>query len=183
MGRGGVYCYSSNDFRGFPLERSASVRHSDPCVLPIRIAVALSLLSFGASAEPEQPKRVRARVVLEAPSAARWVAPKPDVASPDVVTLADGALPDEASELEASEAPKTPRRRSCGVGSTCGYRALLAELVITRDFEIPGAEGVALRLFPTSRALAGDDGRAKFVLRPRVQGSASSYGLDLAARF
>ena len=89
-------------------------------------------------------------------------------------------LPSEAEDApEATPAPKKKRSVShCGPEG-CGYKALLGHLVITRDLELPGSSGVAVRLLPTSHALAGDS-HSRFVVRPRVQGA---YGVHLAARF
>ncbi len=88
---------------------------------------------------------------------------------------------------EVSETPPpaadTPRKKKSGVARCgpegCGYKALLGHLVITRDLELPGSSSVAVRLLPTSHALAGDS-RTPIVVRPRVQGA---YGVHLAARF
>lgn len=81
------------------------------------------------------------------------------------------------ASAEAPRARKSPVAR-CGPEG-CGYKALLGHLVITRDLELPGSSSVAVRLLPTSHALAGDS-RTPIVVRPRVQGA---YGVHLAARF
>ena len=60
------------------------------------------------------------------------------------------------------------------------YKALLDDLVITRDLEVPGAPMV-LRLVPVSMAPSGVED-SPIILMPRVVGR-SWYGLDVAARF
>ena len=62
---------------------------------------------------------------------------------------------------------------------TQSYRAVLGSLAIARDLQIPGSSVMAVRLLPTSSALAGDNS-TPIVVRPRVDGG---YGLNIAARF
>jgi hypothetical protein len=63
------------------------------------------------------------------------------------------------------------------------YKAILDDLIITRDLQIPGAPTMAVRLIPGTQALRGsDDPVSPIVFTPRVVGS-SWYGLDVAARF
>jgi hypothetical protein len=89
-----------------------------------------------------------------------------------VPTKVDAVAVAAASSAEPAARPK---KRS----ST--YREALSSLAIARDFQIPGAPLMAVRLLPTSRALSGD-GSTPIVLRPRA-GGGSGYGVDLAARF
>lgn len=69
----------------------------------------------------------------------------------------------------------------CNLVSACGYHKVLSELIITRDIEVPGTQLLALRLIPTSNALAGTS-TAPIVVKARVLGT-SWYGVDVAARF
>jgi hypothetical protein len=78
--------------------------------------------------------------------------------------------------VTARMAPKAAKAKS-----PLDYKAVLDDLVITRDLQIPGAPTMALRLIPTSTALVGGQ-VSPIVLTPRVVGS-SWYGLDVAARF
>jgi hypothetical protein len=78
--------------------------------------------------------------------------------------------------ITARIAPKAAKAKS-----PLDYKAVLDDLVITRDLQIPGAPTMALRLIPTSSALVGGE-VSPIVLTPRVVGS-SWYGLDVAARF
>ena len=78
--------------------------------------------------------------------------------------------------VTARMAPKAAKAKS-----PLDYKAVLDDLVITRDLQIPGAPTMALRLIPTSTALVGGE-VSPIVLTPRVVGS-SWYGLDVAARF
>lgn len=163
-----------------------------------RIAVALSVLSLSGTAlaegpqtaKPELPRVANAGAFVRDTNAiggghrqVRRQASKAAAASelPAALCLPPGAeLPSEAEDApEATPAPKKKRSVShCGPEG-CGYKALLGHLVITRDLELPGSSGVAVRLLPTSHALAGDS-HSRFVVRPRVQGA---YGVHLAARF
>jgi hypothetical protein len=87
-------------------------------------------------------------------------------------TVASAAVP----IVTARMAPKAAKAKS-----PLDYKAVLDDLVITRDLQIPGAPTMALRLIPTSTALVGGE-VSPIVLTPRVVGS-SWYGLDVAARF
>ncbi len=92
------------------------------------------------------------------------------------------ALPaaNKAAPAQADQAPKKSTVRRTCTSAGCAYRSVLGKLVITRDLELPGSGTVAVRLLPTSSALAGQS-RSAIVLRPRVDGS--KYGFHLAARF
>lgn len=152
----------------------------------LRSTLALAVLSFpmAASAEPgAETTRVRARAVLQPAglAAGAGLAAAPEAVPAELVTVPSAEGLAEVETESRSRRKASPRR--CLAATSCSYKSLLGELVITRDLEIPGAEGMAVRLFPTSSALAGDDSRAKIVLRPRVEGSGSAYGLHLAARF
>jgi len=87
-------------------------------------------------------------------------------------------------EIEARPAEATPERRhksSSGCNDNgCGYKAILGNLVITRD--IQASPNVSLRVLPTAHALGGEDAATPFLLRPRVDGS-GRYSLDFRAKF
>jgi hypothetical protein len=100
----------------------------------------------------------------------------PLMLSSDVIAVA--AASGSSGEAAASGAARPKPASDCNI--TCGYRSLLGYLVITRDLEI--VPSMAVRLFPTSRALAGDS--SPIVVRPRVEGAGSSWnGFDVAALF
>ncbi len=82
----------------------------------------------------------------------------------------DAASVSVAPSAEPAARPKKRRSPS--------YRAVLGSLAIARDFHIPGSV-MALRLLPTSSALAGET-TTPIVLRPRVD---DGYGVNIAARF
>jgi hypothetical protein len=60
------------------------------------------------------------------------------------------------------------------------YRAVMGELVITRDIELPGLSGVGVRMIPSRSAIAGSP--APVVLIPRFVGT-GWYGAELVASF
>jgi hypothetical protein len=111
-----------------------------------------------------------------------------------VLTFSAPAWADEEAQLElrvptkvdatavnaAPEAAPEPtvqlKKRSSGYGD------VLSTLAFARDFQIPGAPLMAVRLLPTSRALSGESS-TPIVLRPRVSGGGGGYGVDIAARF
>lgn len=189
MGSSGALYHFISNFREFALEPGDSVRHPSMQVVSVlRSTLALAVLSFpmAASAEPgAETTRVRARAVLQPAglAAGAGLVAAPEAVPAELVTVpsAEGLAEVEPETESRARRKASPRR--CLAATSCSYKSLLGELVITRDLEIPGAEGMAVRLFPTSSALAGDDSRAKIVLRPRVEGSGSAYGLHLAARF
>lgn len=91
---------------------------------------------------------------------------------------------DESTPTAPEPKPAPPRHsepHSCSIVTSCGYHKVLSYLIITRDIEVPGTELLALRLIPTSRALAGNS-KTPIVVKPRVLGT-SWYGVDVAARF
>ena len=88
----------------------------------------------------------------------------------------EAVVSDTLTTVPARMAPKAAKAKS-----PLDYKAVLDDLVITRDLQIPGAPTMALRLIPTSTALVGGQ-VSPIVLTPRVVGS-SWYGLDVAARF
>ena len=103
----------------------------------------------------------------------------PSLTGPRLVssdTLALDAVTSAVPAVTARIAPKAAKAKS-----PLDYKAVLDDLVITRDLQIPGAPTMALRLIPTSTALVGGE-VSPIVLTPRVVGS-SWYGLDVAARF
>jgi hypothetical protein len=61
-----------------------------------------------------------------------------------------------------------------------GYRALIGELVITRDIELPGLTGVGVRMIPSRSAVVGSP--VPVVLIPRFVGT-SWYGAEVIASF
>ncbi|MEZ4226010.1 MAG: hypothetical protein R3B13_33995 [Polyangiaceae bacterium] len=133
----------------------------------LRITVALAALSFSGAAYAEgEAKPFEVTVPEQVPPA--LALPATRVANADAT--ADAAP-------QQRKAPAV--RRGCASAS-CSYRSLLGHLVITRDLALPGTETVAVRLLPTSSALAGDS-RSPIVLRPRLEDS--GYGFNLAARF
>jgi hypothetical protein len=111
-----------------------------------------------------------------------------------VLTISAPALADDESAIElrvptkvsglaaaASEAPvEQPAARPKKRASV--YGDVLSTLTIARDLQIPGAPLMAVRLLPTSRALSGESS-TPIVLRPRVSGGGSGYGVDIAAQF
>jgi hypothetical protein len=147
-------------------------------------------LSTAAGAEQAaQPRAVRAAVVVQQAltmPAPRMVLQAPEFEFAPITGLSARLTPLTLSlarfQSESTQGPsKAPRAKSCTPATSCGYRALLAELVITRDLEIPGAPGMAVRLIPTRSAIAGETA-SPVVFKPRVVGS-DWYGLDVAARF
>jgi hypothetical protein len=135
-----------------------------------RIALATTVVQAAAAAalsgRTETGEKAELSLMLEEPALGAEALAVAQVA-------ADGAV--EKSREAAPSAPKT-----CEIGSSCGTRALLGYLVITKDLELPGAPGVALRLLPTKNAVAGKTSAIAFT--PRVLGT-SWYGLDVAAHF
>ena len=135
----------------------------------VRLAVALTALTVSGTAWAE-----------DAPATNGFSLNAPEASLPPGLAL---PAADNVSKAAPAQADATPRksavRRSC-TSAGCAYRSVLGKLVITRDLELPGSETVAVRLLPTSSALAGHS-RSAIVLRPRVDGS--KYGFHLAARF
>ena len=157
----------------------------------LAVLVVGSAIPVAAAAEQAaRPRAVRAAVVVQQafsmPSAPRMVLDAPSLEFAPITglssaltpfTLSLGGLPGTVAQGPSS----APKAKSCAPASSCGYRALLGELVITRDLEIPGAPGMAVRLIPTRSAIAGETA-SPVVFKPRVVGS-DWYGLDVAARF
>jgi hypothetical protein len=77
------------------------------------------------------------------------------------------------SATPAAEPAVRPKRKKQSV------RAVLGSLAIARDLQFPGSTVMAVRLLPTSSALAGET-TTPIVVRPRVDGG---YGVNIAARF
>ena len=135
-----------------------------------RITIALAALTFSGSAWAEGAQ----------------VGNGFGLGAPNAELPAALALPtsESVTEAVAEAAERGPRKaaapkRACSSAS-CNYRSILGKLVITRDLELPGTQSVAVRLFPTSSALAGSS-RSTIVVRPRLEDS--TYGFHLAARF
>ncbi|HMJ14282.1 MAG TPA: hypothetical protein VK524_22860 [Polyangiaceae bacterium] len=98
------------------------------------------------------------------------------ISSVDLGLAAEAAVSAAAPIVVSGIAPKAAKAKP-----PIDYKAVLDDLIITRDLQIPGAPTMAVRLIPTSTALAGGE-ISPIVLTPRVVGS-SWYGLDVAARF
>jgi len=162
-------------------------------VAALTALVAASAVTVPAAATGPAPGRVAraSRVVQQAAAAAlaesarsvesttrRASAPAPQVAlegvQKEALSVAQAAAP------PAPERPQPPTP-TCKLGEGCSYKTLLGYLVITKDLEIPGARGMALRLIPTRTALAGG-ASSPIVLKPRVVGTSWS-GLEIAAQF
>jgi hypothetical protein len=92
----------------------------------------------------------------------------------------DAAVVSSKSRVPPAKARHEAEHR-CSLVTACGYHKVLSELIITRDIEVPGTQLLALRLIPTSSALAGTS-TSPIVVKPRVLGT-SWYGVDVAARF
>jgi hypothetical protein len=136
----------------------------------IRFACALVAMTVSIPALAEEP-----------------AAPSHDYGVPDTISELPASLRLSSSELlkfEATVAPATPKkqhRSSTGCNENgCGYKAILGNLVITRD--IQASRDVSLRVLPTAHALGGSDAATPFLLRPRVDGS-GRYSLDFRAKF
>ncbi len=136
-----------------------------------RIAVALATLSLTGAAWAEDAPKAGNGFGLSAPDSSLPAS----LALPAAGNVAEVAPTPEDAAPKKAASPK----RSC-TSASCSYRSLLGQLVITRDLELPGSETVAVRLLPTSSALAGSS-RSTIVVRPRLQDS--TYGFHLAARF
>ena len=138
-----------------------------------RTLVGVAILGFAAPAFAEGPADHDAK------------APVPEAAQVSSAFEASVALvaAEQPAKAEASRLPEArhlPAPKKCAIGSSCSYHKMLSYLVITRDIQVPGAPEMALRLLPTSSALAGDS-HSRIVVRPRVKGG--GYGVDVAARF
>jgi len=136
----------------------------------IRFACALVVMAVSAPAFAEEP-----------------ATPSHGYGVPDSISELPASLRLPSSELlkiEATVAPVSPKRKhksraGCNENG-CGYKAILGNLVITRD--IQASRDVSLRVLPTAHALGGDDAATPFLLRPRVDGSGRA-GLDFRAKF
>jgi hypothetical protein len=87
-------------------------------------------------------------------------------------------LPSHAVETPSAEAPRPAKAKKKSSGPN--YKAILGELVITRDLQVPGS-AVAVRVLPTSSAVGGGTS-APIMVRPRVDGS-GRYGFHMVASF
>lgn len=90
-----------------------------------------------------------------------------------------------STEPVAPPAAPTVKRAKPFVSGAIGsqsYKALLGQLVITRDLEVPGAPSLALRVLPTPSSLGGGASASPVVVRPRVDGE-GRYGLHIRASF
>ncbi len=135
----------------------------------VRLAVALTAFTVSGAAWAE-----------DAPATTGFSLNAPESSLPPALALPAANNIGEAVPAKADQAPKKSTVRRTCTSAGCAYRSVLGKLVITRDLELPGSETVAVRLLPTSSALAGHS-RSAIVLRPRVDGS--KYGFHLAARF
>lgn len=139
------------------------------------------------AAGPGQVRVARASAVVQQAGAAALAGKtkaRAQLATPPV-GAAEGVQKPALSVASEAAAPPVerpePPRPTCRLGEGCSYRTLLGYLVITKDFDIPGAPGMALRLIPTNSSLGGGS-TAPIVLKPRVVGSSWS-GLEIAAKF
>ncbi len=140
-----------------------------------RFLVGLGVLAFAVPALAEGPAHKTPRVPVPSKAAGLSSAFEASIA----LVAAERSAKAEESRLPAP-ARHLPPPKKCSLATSCGYHKALAYLVITRDFQVPGAPSMAVRLLPTSSALAGDS-HSSIVVRPRVKNS--SYGLNIAARF
>ena len=160
----------------------------------VRVSTLAAVIAVAVIAVPVRAERgpartrvpIAARVVQQAAAAALTGHIPEEVRVGEVpLALPEATLDHPPVVGRARAEPALAKRgagpKSCGLGSRCSYNALLSSLVITKDLEIPGAPGMALRLIPTKSALAGE-ASSPIVLKPRVVGT-SWYGLDVAARF
>ena len=98
---------------------------------------------------------------------------------PSALSLPASAAVSVAATPEVAPPATKPKKKSkrCNPGS-CGYKALLGGLVITRDLQ--ASDHLSLRVLPTSHALGGDDAATPFLVRPEADGY---YGVRLRAKF
>jgi hypothetical protein len=109
------------------------------------------------------------------------------------VTCASVALFPIEGELQCAPAPllddrslrhsnveRVPVNAGVERDEAVNYRALLGELVVTKDIEIPGLTGVGFRMIPSRSAVAGSP--VPVVLIPRFVGT-SWYGAEVVASF
>jgi hypothetical protein len=157
-------------------------------IAALTVLVATSVVALPAAASGPAPGRIArasrivqqaaARALAETREATKASSPAPQVAlqgvQKEALSVAQAAAP------PAPERPQPPKP-TCKLGEGCSYKTLLGYLVITKDLEIPGAPGMALRLIPTRSALAGGP-TSPIVLKPRVVGTSWS-GLEIAAQF
>lgn len=136
----------------------------------IRFAVALVVLTVSAPAFADESP---------ASASASLNAPESITELPASLRVPSSVLARMTARTETSTAEKRKTKGSCTkIG--CGYKAILGNLVITRDFQ--ASEDVSVRVLPTAHALGGDDASTAILLRPRVNG-AGQYGLHLRAKF
>lgn len=143
-------------------------------VIRVGVPVLLALSALAGNAAADGP------AALPVSGALKMAVALPPAASPvpQELSLPSGTV--LASERPAADERKPSRPSAPGCGPEgCGYKALLGHIAICRDLEIPGAPAMAVRLLPTSRALAGPT-KTPIVLRPRVDGG---YGVHVAASF
>jgi hypothetical protein len=179
------------DFPAFALAMSRRHVHFRGVNRSACLFGSLALLAVALPARAEVPRRIAnaslvvQRVATELTSRAEPVTAAhtetelmlrlpPSLSAETLIAAADSTQAIEAAT------PKDAKQKSAA--STPSYRSLLGYLVITRDLQIPGAPLMAVRLIPTTKALAGDT--SPIVLRPRLDGAGSSWtGLDIAALF
>ena len=154
----------------------------------LTVLVAASAVALPAAAAGPVPSRVAraSRVVQQAAEAALAESAGSSRAAVPAVQVAPEGVQKEALSVARAAAQQAPERPqppapTCKLGEGCSYKTLLGYLVITKDLEIPGAPGMALRLIPTRSALAGGP-QVPIVLKPRVVGTSWS-GLEVAAQF
>jgi len=77
-------------------------------------------------------------------------------------------------------ADQVPQGQAAERDKSINYRALLEELVITKDVEIPGLAGMGVRMIPSRSAVAGSALPVVFI--PRFVGT-GWYGAEVIASF
>lgn len=87
-------------------------------------------------------------------------------------------LPSHTVTTPSAEAPRPTKAKRKAAAPN--YKAILGELVITRDLQVPGS-AVSVRVLPTSSAIGGGTS-APIMVRPRVDGS-GRYGFHMVASF
>ena len=136
----------------------------------------MALLSQPAGAEPQSERGARA------------------AAEPAEPQVSCAALAVFAVEGELECLPQTPafdrpataatldpvRTRDPVQRDRVDYRAIMGELLVTRDIEIPGLTGIGVRMIPSRSAIVGSP--VPVVLIPRFVGT-GWYGAEVVASF
>jgi len=138
------------------------------------LLLSVALFSQRAGAEPESE---RAGERAQTPARQRVTCPTVAVfaVEGELECLPQPPVLDRSARGATLEPTRAPVRRD-----DVGYRALMGELVITRDLEIPGLTGVGVRMIPSRSAVVGSP--VPVVLIPRFVGT-SWYGAEVVATF